>query len=412
MSASFLTSHEPPEIFDKIFSYLNMADFLVFRKVCKQYYKVEHLQRRFNINILLRPFVSYPQMFRSELGKHDTLISGGFALNFFGLGWSNVSVLDLFVEAGRQKDGLVNYIKDREGYDKEDNLEITTVRGFFCWTTKRICSLLNFLQGVARFIFSSSKRPGKTIRLTATHGPPVETIIRYSYATTSVNFITWNKAYSIFPMQTLIHRKCHPLRLWNDEFGSLLREQVSQGWTNRDVIWPELTTDARHRISNGHRRVGDQSSLTISLDTNDVQKASTPDSAIEFAQFEIFTELESPFAQVRSERRGPSRIRVQELKSPALRHGYTFASSSWRKFVIERLQRWVWLELLKLKAGERPEQFENGIPNHSDISLPSDFQSETWDYADDQIPAWYKEWEQTLAEKTVMFDQNQFSLSL
>lgn len=299
-------------------------------------------------------------------------------------------------------------IKDREDYDKEDSLEITMARAFFCWTTKRICSLLNLLQGVARLIFSSSKRPGKTIRLTATHGPRVETILRYSYATTSVNFITWNKAYSIFPIQTLIHRKCHALRLWNDEFGSLLREQVSQGWTNRDVIWPELRTDARHRIRNGHRRVGDQSSLTISLDTKNVQKASTPDSAIEFAQFEIFTEPESPFTQVRLERRGSPGIRVQELKSPALRHGYTFASSSWHKFVIERLQRWVWLELLKLKAGERPEQFENGIPNHSDIYLPSDFQSETWDYADDQIPAWYKEWEQTLAEKTDVFGQNQY----
>jgi hypothetical protein len=75
--------------------------------------------------------------------------------------------------------------------------------------------------------------------------------------------------------------------------------------------------------------------------------------------------------------------------------------------VTERLQRWVWLELLKLKAGERPEQFENGIPDYSDISLPSDFQPpETWDYADDQIPAWYKEWEETLAKETNAFGRN------
>ena len=74
VSASFLTSQEPLEIFDKIWTYLNMADFWVFRQVCKRYYQVENLQRRFNINILLRPFVSNPQIFRSELGKHDTLI--------------------------------------------------------------------------------------------------------------------------------------------------------------------------------------------------------------------------------------------------------------------------------------------------------------------------------------------------
>lgn len=38
----------------------------------------------------------------------------------------------------------------------------------------------------------------------------------------------------------------------------MLREQVNQGWTNRDIIWPDLTTDTRHRIRNGCRGVGDE----------------------------------------------------------------------------------------------------------------------------------------------------------
>jgi hypothetical protein len=59
------------------------------------------------------------------------LISGVSALNFFELGWSNVPILDLFVEAGGQTDGLVAYIKDREDYNEEENLEITMVRGLF-----------------------------------------------------------------------------------------------------------------------------------------------------------------------------------------------------------------------------------------------------------------------------------------
>ena len=79
-------------------------------------------------------------MFRSELGKHATLISEVFVLNFSEF---NVPLQDLFVEAGGQTDGLVIYIKDREDYDKEDYLEITTVRRCFFWMTKRISSLLN-----------------------------------------------------------------------------------------------------------------------------------------------------------------------------------------------------------------------------------------------------------------------------
>lgn len=129
--ASFLASQKPYEIFDKICSYLSTAEFLVFRQVCKRYYQVKNLQRCFNINTLLRPFVSDPRIFRSELGKHDALISGVFALNFFELGWSNVPVLDLFVEAGGQTDEIVTYIKDHEDYDKEDYLESTMVSACF-----------------------------------------------------------------------------------------------------------------------------------------------------------------------------------------------------------------------------------------------------------------------------------------
>ena len=127
--AGFLTSQIPSEIFDKICSYLSVADILRFRQVCKQYYQVESLQRWFNVNILLGPFVSDSCMFRSELGKHDALISGVSALNFFELGWSNVPILDLFVQAGGQTEGLVAYITDRENYDKEEDLETTMVRG-------------------------------------------------------------------------------------------------------------------------------------------------------------------------------------------------------------------------------------------------------------------------------------------
>lgn len=141
--ASLLTFQEPLEIFDKICSYLNMAEFQSLRQVCKRCYHVENLQRRFNINRLLCPFVSDVQRFRSELGKHDALISGGFALSFFDLGWSNVPVLDIFVEAGGQTDGLVAYIKNSEGYDKEDYLENTMVTNLLYWTAKRICSSLN-----------------------------------------------------------------------------------------------------------------------------------------------------------------------------------------------------------------------------------------------------------------------------
>jgi len=128
--ADFLLSQEPREIFDRVSWYWSRADLLVLRRVCKAFYQIEDLQRRFNINILLRPFVSDPYTFRSELGKHDALISGVFALDFFELGWPNVPILDLFVQTGAQADEIQRYIKD-DGYDEVEN-EVWS--SFYCMT--------------------------------------------------------------------------------------------------------------------------------------------------------------------------------------------------------------------------------------------------------------------------------------
>jgi len=251
------------------------------------------------------------------------------------------------------------------------------------------------------------------LRVTRTDGHPIQAILASSYTTASVNFVTWNKAYSIFPVQTVIHHKFYPLKPLDDDFGSVLNELGNQGWTTRDMIWPDLAADRVRKIHR-FRRVGDRFSLVIPLSIINVRQASTPDFVIEYSQLKVTTEpsnapgafqqgafqqgafnlfqqnqpLQNQFPQIRSHR----------LISPALRHEYTLAFGPWHNYVTERLQRWTWVELHKLEPGKRPEQFTDGIPHHSNLSLPEEFQmSKTWDYADDQIPEWYREWEQMKA---------------
>lgn len=238
-----------------------------------------------------------------------------------------------------------------------------------------------------------------TVRLTATRGLPVEAILRYSYTTNMVNMISWNKAYSAFPKQTLIYHKFHALRFMDDAFGDLLTKQSHVGWLNQHFIWPVSTTDARYRINNGYRRVGGQSSFVVPLDINNVKKASTPDSVIEFVQFQVYRNSTRRYPSEVSEWRGISQIRVQPLTSPALRRAYTFTGSC-RTFLEDQLRRWVWFEMRKLKEAERPVSFANPIPLNYNIPVPDDFQPpDTWLYADDQIPVWYQEWEQRPVEK-------------
>jgi len=165
----------------------------------------------------------------------------------------------------------------------------------------------------------------------------------------------------------------------------------------------------------GLRRVGDRFSLVIPLNTSSVQAPSTPDFSIEYAQFEISKGVSlhnhrggglggvsglGGFGRVGGfhnlpQTTSPSnhflKIQAQEVASVAVRHGYTTGSAQWRAYLTERLRRWAWLELYKMKPENRPFQPPNVHPLVSDLQefeLP-----QSWDYADDQIPQWYRDWE-------------------
>ncbi|KAH6985573.1 hypothetical protein EDB80DRAFT_756650 [Ilyonectria destructans] len=233
--------------------------------------------------------------------------------------------------------------------------------------------MLTPLQTPRRGIYGSSARPGKKLRIIRTSGPPVQDILTSSHTTACVNFLTWNKACLIFPQKTLSKHHFYPLRSLDDDFGSKLNELVHQGWTTRDIMWPDFVETKTCKIT-GLRRVGDSSTLVIPLDTSSVDAPSTPDFVIE--------------------------IHAQEMVSPAMRHGYTTASSRWRSYVTEQLQRWTWLELYKVEPGNRPPQSTAAFPLVSDVSFPEEFElPQSWDYAVDQMPGWYREWEHIQAGK-------------
>ncbi|KAL8290982.1 hypothetical protein RB601_003668 [Gaeumannomyces tritici] len=244
-----------------------MADSLALCRVCKgldgpRNYMMKKIS---SINIHLKDFVDNPAMLRSQLRKYDALISGPFALNIFELGRQHVRYLDVFVHNGVNADQLAEYIQKTENY-RNDNPDAETTQ--------------------PRQIYCCSTRPNTKLRITRTDRSPLRTILTSSSTTACVNFITWNKAYSIFPRQTLINHQFYPLRFDDrfDYFGSTLKELSNQGWTARDIIWPDFPGAPK---IDGLRRVGDNSTLVIRLDTNSVQPPSTPDFTIEYSQFRV-----------------------------------------------------------------------------------------------------------------------------
>ncbi|EEU34813.1 uncharacterized protein NECHADRAFT_88423 [Fusarium vanettenii 77-13-4] len=339
--------------------YLTIADMLVLCRVCKELDGLKDCMLKIsNVNIQLKDFVDDPPMFRSKMGKYGALISGSFALNLLELGQRKVFHLDIFIKDVANADHFTNYMRENEKY-QSDNPEVETVQN------AKACHL------------GSSAGPGIKLRIARTSGSPINAILTSSYTTACVNFLTWNKADSIFPLQTSINHQFYPLRSLDDDFGSKLNELASQGWTTRNIVWPDFEGAKTHRLA-GLRRIGSSSSLVIPLDTNSVHAPATPDFVIEYAQFEVSG---------------------KDLQF-AVRYAYTTAATRWRDYVQARLKRWAWLELFKLEPENRPFQSPSALPLISSISIPQGFEMpQSWDYADDQIPEWYQEWEQTWVGK-------------
>jgi hypothetical protein len=73
-------------IFDRVSSFLPIRDIHVLRRTCKAVTHIydEMLKSQWNIDARLSRFFRDPRHFREVLGQCDALISGSFALQFFG----------------------------------------------------------------------------------------------------------------------------------------------------------------------------------------------------------------------------------------------------------------------------------------------------------------------------------------
>lgn len=108
-------------IFDNICAHLDPHDLLFLRSTTKQLSpSFETLfKTQWNINRLLLRFVGDPVKFRSQLSKHDALISGSFALQFFERRIWQDSDLDIYADGSndlRGPDSIGDYLVASEGY--------------------------------------------------------------------------------------------------------------------------------------------------------------------------------------------------------------------------------------------------------------------------------------------------------
>lgn len=357
-------------IIDSILSHLGIADVYSLHATCRSLrWLVDYMTSSslLDINKQLTPFAKDPVQFRYELGKHDALIAGDFVRNFFEFGrWDDDSLL-IYIEQGSKCEGFTKYLCDIEGYHAESG------------------------QGYQNFYRENSR--GRYISVMSAAYPPVVEILNKSLTTAGANFISWNKAYSLFPIPTIKLHKLYPLKQLDNTFGRLLRRYATRGWTTRDICWPDQTRVGLPR--NGYRRVSDSSTLIVKL-RDCPRRDFTPDQVLENAIFSVKGQGYWPSDE---DINLPLSINIKPVKSIALRYTHTNGVSggdcqSWEEFLNERLQRWIYVEMIRMEPERRPPGFYILVPGQYHVNVPHTYKPpNTWDYADDQITLWFKEWE-------------------
>ncbi|KAL9580239.1 MAG: hypothetical protein Q9212_004611 [Teloschistes hypoglaucus] len=383
---------------DRICSFLPIGDLVNLTRTCRQLSSLYQnlLPAQWNVDRRLLGFVNDPKALRSFMGKHDVLISGSFAIQFFERVTWKESDLDLYAEAGPSTEALDKYLCEKEGYRISRRTGGVDYWPIDDWVETRTYT---------------KKRADSTdsqIQIVATAYVPIFAILMGFYSTLVVNVISWNKAYAIYPQSSFIHHKSYLLKKMDDYNGRSVAKYDARGWRSQDVLWPE--EEASHGCIVKPRRLNDKFTWTIPFDVIDVAPAATPDFVLEFSTWKLAKCREVDRRNISSKLLFYITY-TDKFWALILKHRYIFqdrcisCSSGgnegyfWEDFLQPRLIRMSLMELHKVPAAKRSQLIEDTMKSDPEslyslwaelercgISLPK---------YDHEIPGWYAEWEKT-----------------
>lgn len=369
-------------VFWRICELMPVDSIIALSQTCKPlsnlYKRIQPTQ--WNIDRRLKEFFDEPSRFRSLMGECDALISGCFAVEFFERMKFPQRTLEIYVEGSKAK-RFITHLVQVENYLRK-------------MPTQRFISP-NRAAEIFHYERESSTRP-KQLKIGITRVAPVVAIINSERRSTiCLNFISWNKAYAIFPKSSFISHKGFLTHVLN---GILNDDYSRYGWRIQDVQWPE--DERRDKSFCLTRRVGDKHTWTIPFDITKVSWSPTPDFVLEHAVFSIEKE---EFNRIGQFVYNGYKLSTGHRATAILRYPYALPGSqstgghvSWMTFLNDRLNRLAPIEISKLPFDGRPIDFGrilSGQIPHWDINPTAFTKPDDWVYWDEEIPSWYKVWE-------------------
>lgn len=360
---------------------LSIADILALTQTCKELSGLYRylLPIQWDVDKALRHYVDDPKDFRSQMAKYDALIDGTFANEFFERAVCDRDLLSVTIQQGLGPQLFSKYLSDIVGYSEvkleefDQNHLTAEIRTFKRESDSRIVIVLH-----------------------VTNCPPPQSILLGTNTTGEVNIISWNKAYSIFPLPTFIQRKSYLLQGYDGLTENAVRHHARRGLDVQGVMWPE--EKRRNHPIQKRRRIGDRHTWTIHFDTRSVEVSQTPDYVLEHTCFTMNLDVSydddrwyhAPKEDVRH-----YTIQANTLQSKVLKHTYLYGVDDMGEFFSRRLHSFTVLELRKLDPAKRPTNYDQILGNLDDIDgLLGDFERPaSWRYRDEDFPRWYKAFE-------------------
>ena len=114
-------------------------------------------------------------------------------------------------------------------------------------------------------------------------------ILEYSRSTTDVNFISWNKAYSLYPYATFVEKEAYMLTVSDEESVETCERWLDgEGIGIRTLTLEEGVRPADERsLVVGRRKVGDKGTWIVELDTEGVQDPGRSGAILESSTFGV-----------------------------------------------------------------------------------------------------------------------------
>ena len=240
------------------------------------------------------------------------------------------------------------------------------------------------------------------IHMLVTRLTPAQSVLSDNNTTTGVNFLSWNKAYSLFPLPTFIQYKSYPLQKWDEATRLAAKADFRRGWNVQGVLWPEEKHP--NQPIRERRRVGDRYAWIIPFDTKQVKWSKTPDYVLEHACF-MMDEISDDDEYDEDNEFDPKDVRcytikATKLESKVLKYTHLCGDVRLRDFILRRLRSSTILELRMLDPAQRPADYNQILRNPRDIdgALGNFEPPASWRYRDDELSKWYEAYEKRKSE--------------